>query len=243
MKIIELNCITFSYRAISALSGISADFEKGDAYALIGPNGSGKSTLLKLLNGILFPEKGEYFFDGQQIHAEKLKKKEFAGIFHQRIGFLLQNSDTQLFCSNVYEEIAFGPRQIGLQDSEIEKRVDDCLNLLEIRKLKHREPYHLSEGEKKKVALASVLAMNPEVLTLDEPMNGLDPKTKRFLRELLIELRKAGKTILCSTHDFAYVEGVFERALVFSEDHAVIRDGRFEEIVEDKEFLHYHNII
>ena len=243
MKLIELKCITFSYRDIPALADVSVQFKQGDSCALIGPNGSGKSTLLKLINGIVFAEKGSYLFDGVEISPESLKKRDTARSFHQRIGFLLQNSDTQLFCSNVYEEIAFGPRQIGLSDAETEKRVDDCLNLLEIRKLKHREPYHLSEGEKKKVALASVLSLNPEVLTLDEPMNGLDPKTKRFLRELLIELKKSGKTIISSTHDFAYVEGVFERTLVFSEDHAVIRDGKFDEIVADREFLHYHNIV
>jgi cobalt/nickel transport system ATP-binding protein len=113
---------------------------------------------------------------------------------------------------------------------------------LSIEALRDRHPYHLSGGEKKKIAIASVLVLNPDILVLDEPMNGLDPKSKRFLRQLLLELSASGKTILCSTHDFEYVEGIFSRAVVFSKEHKIIRDGRYDEIIADEEFLVNENI-
>ena len=117
------------------------------------------------------------------------------------------------------------------------------LSLLNIDKLKEEHPYNLSGGEKKRVAIASVLAINPEVITLDEPMNGIDPKGKKFLRELLIDLNKSGKTIICATHDFEYVEGIFNRAIVFSEEHKIIRDDKYENIIKDEDFLRKYNII
>jgi cobalt/nickel transport system ATP-binding protein len=133
--------------------------------------------------------------------------------------------------------------QMGLPEAEIYIRVEDCLNLLNINKLVEEHPYNLSGGEKKRVAIASVLAMNPEVVTLDEPMNGIDPKGKRFLRDLLIALNKSGKTIICATHDFEYMEGVFNRAIVFSDDHKIIRDDKYEKIIKDELFLRKYNII
>jgi energy-coupling factor transporter ATP-binding protein EcfA2 len=158
-------------------------------------------------------------------------------------GFVFQNSDAQLFCSTVFEEVAFGLMQMELPEEEINNRVSDCLKILNIDKLKDEHPYNLSGGEKKRVAIASVLAMNPEVITLDEPMNGIDPKGKRFLKELLIALNKSGKTIICATHDFEYIEGAFHRAIVFSEAHKIIRDDKYENIIKDKDFLRKYNII
>lgn len=239
---IELNNISFSYNDRFALKDIKIKIEKGEAVALIGPNGSGKSTLLKLINGIIFPQKGIYKFEGNEINERVMQDSKFSKKFHKKIGFVFQNSEAQLFCSTVYEEIAFGPRQMGLREEEIERRVNDCLKLLNIEELKDRTPYNLSGGEKKKVAIASVLSLNPEVLVLDEPMNGLDPKTKRFLRELMIKLNAAGKTIICSTHDFEYVEGVFRRAIVFSVDHSIIRDDNYETVINDDKFLIDNNI-
>jgi len=133
--------------------------------------------------------------------------------------------------------------QMDLTEVEINKRVSDCLNLLNIDKLKEEHPYNLSGGEKKRVAIASVLALNPEVIILDEPMNGIDPKGKKFLRDLLIALNKSGKTIICATHDFEYVEGIFNRAIVFSEEHKIIRDDKYESAIKDEDFLRKYNII
>jgi cobalt/nickel transport system ATP-binding protein len=240
---IELDNISFTYKNKIALDNVNIHIKEGESIAIIGPNGSGKSTLLKLLNSIIFPSQGKYIFDKAEINENTLKDNKYLKLFHKRLGFVFQNSDTQLFCSTVFEEIAFGLMQMDLPENEINKRVQDCLNLLNIDKLKDEHPYNLSGGEKKRVAIASVLAMNPEVITLDEPMNGIDPKGKRFLRELLIALNKSGKTIICATHDFEYIDGLFNRAIVFSEDHKIIRDDKYEDIINDKEFLRKYNII
>lgn len=109
--------------------------------------------------------------------------------------------------------------------------------------MRNRQPYDLSGGEKKKVSIATVVVLNPDVYIFDEPMNGLDPKTKRFLKEFMITINNAGKTVLCSIHDFEYVDGVFERAVVFSNEHTIIRDGNYNEIMNDNEFLYDNNII
>ena len=227
----------------SALENVSLKIVSGESVAFIGPNGSGKSTLMKLINGLVTPSRGSYSFEGIEINSKKLQNDLFLKGFHKKIGFIFQNSEVQLFCSNVYDEIAFGVRQMGMSEEEVRIRVYDILKLLKVEHLKDRQPYHLSGGEKRKIAIASVLVMNPEVLVFDEPMNGLDPQSKRFLKGLMIELNEAGKTILCSTHDFEYVKDVFKRAIVFSNGHTIIRDGDYDEIMEDKEFLFNNNII
>jgi cobalt/nickel transport system ATP-binding protein len=224
------------------LKNINVKIEPGDSVALIGANGSGKSTFLKLLNGIIFPTSGSYYFDNVKISQHKLEQSSFSKKFHKKMGFVFQNSDAQLFCSSVYEEVAFGPRQMGMDEAEVKKRVEDCLNLLNVKDLQNKEPYNISGGEKKRVAIAAVLALNPEVLILDEPMSGIDPKGKKFLNNLFIDLNKAGKTIICSTHDFEYVKGLFKRVLVFSEDHLLIKDDSYERIIEDNNFLTKYNI-
>lgn len=241
---IDIKNVFYSYSdKVPALRDINLHIDEGEAIALVGVNGSGKSTLMKLINGLISPDRGAYFFQGEEITHKKLQNNIFSKSFHKKIGFVFQNSDVQLFCSNVYDEIAFGPRQMGMTEEEVQKRVEDVLKLLKIEELKDRQPYHLSGGEKKKVALATVVVLNPEVYIFDEPMNGLDPKTKRFLKEFMIDLNKVGKTILCSTHDFEYVQGIFKRAVVFSGDHEIIRDGSYEEIINDRDFLGENNII
>lgn len=240
---IELKNISFSYKGNIALKNVNLEIGKGDSIAIIGPNGSGKSTFLKILNGIVYPTEGEYFFNKEKITEKKLQDNMFSKSFHKKIGFVFQNSESQLFCSSVYEEVAFAPVQMGLSEDEVNGRVLDCLKLLGIENLAERSPYNLSGGEKKKVAIASVLSHNPGVLVLDEPMNALDPKTKRFLRELLIKLNASGKTIICATHDFEYVDEVFKRAVVFSGEHRIIRDGEYRGVIKDRRFLEENNII
>lgn len=240
---IKLENVSFSYNNKQALKNINIKIEKGESVALIGANGSGKSTFLKLINALIFVDEGKYIFNNIIIDDNKLKNNKFSKEFHQKLGFIFQNSETQLFCSSVYDEIAFGPRQMELSEEEINTRVEDCMKLLSISKLRDEIPYNLSGGEKKRTAIASVLAMNPDVIILDEPMNGIDPKGKRFLRELLSKLNKAGKTIICATHDFEYIKGIFKRAIVFSEEHSIVRDGNYEEIISDKKFLIKENIL
>ncbi|WWU64176.1 ABC transporter ATP-binding protein [Clostridium baratii] len=240
---IRLENLQFSYKDKAALKDINIKINEGESVALIGPNGCGKSTLLKILNGILIAKKGKYIFDGDEITEKKLNDSKFSKKFHKKIGFIFQNSNAQLFCSTVYDEVAFGPRQMGITEDVVRSRVMDCLELLDIEDIKDREPYNLSGGEKKRVAIASVLSLNPEILVLDEPLNEIDPKGKRFLRELLIKLNESGKTIICSTHEFGYIKGVFKRGIVFSENHEVIRDDDFSKILDDVEFLEENNIL
>lgn len=241
---IDIKDVSYSYdNKIIALKKINFHADEGESVALIGVNGSGKSTLMKIINGLISPDEGSYFFNSEEITYKKLQNEKFSKTFHKKIGFVFQNSEVQLFCSNVYDEIAFGPRQMGMSEEEVEKRVDDTLKLLKIEELRNRQPYHLSGGEKKKVSIASVVVLNPDIYIFDEPMSGLDPKTKRFLREFMIAINNVGKTIICSTHDFEYVKGVFKRALVFSNEHTIIRDSGYNEIMDDAPFLYENNII
>ncbi len=240
---IELHGIGFAYPETTVLAEIGLCVKEGESIALIGPNGSGKSTLLKLICGLVHASAGDYFFDGLPITKARLADAAFAKDFHRRVGFLFQNSDAQLFCGSVYDEIAFGPRQMGLAEDETGGRVDDLIRLFGLERLSGRVPYHLSGGEKRKVALASVLALNPDAICLDEPMGGLDPRTKNTLRDLIQSLNASGKTILCATHDFEYVQGIFERAVVLSKEGRVVRDGPYAEVMADRAFLEAQNII
>lgn len=240
---IQLDGIHCGYGDEDVLAGIDLRVARGEAVALIGPNGCGKSTLLKLVNGLVPFRAGRYRFAGEPVTPDRLRRPDFARGFHQRVGFLFQNADAQLFCPSVREEVGFGPRQMGLAEAEVDRRAADCLALLGIDHLRDRVPYHLSEGEQRRVALASVLALNPEVLVLDEPLNGLDPRMKRFLRGLLADLNAAGKTILASTHDFQHLEGVFHTAVVLGEDHRVARAGPFRAVVDDRAFLESVNVL
>lgn len=240
---IDIEDVSYSYSGIQALSHINLHVEKGDAVALMGPNGSGKSTLLKLINGIVSPDSGVYKFNGEEITPKRLKDSVFAKRLHQKIGFVFQNSDSQLFCADVYDEIAFGPRQMGLDEANVEVRVDDCLHLLNIQDFRHRQPYHLSGGEKRKVAIACVLSMNPDVLVLDEPMNGLDPRTQRWLVEFLIKLNQAGKTLITSTHNLELVQEISHRAILFDESHRISADMPTGELLMDIELLKKVNLV
>lgn len=240
---IKLNTVCYSYEGHTALNNISLSIEKGESISLLGANGSGKSTLLKLLNGLITPESGSYLFDGVEITEKKLRDPAFAKRFHQRIGFVFQNSDTQLFCADVYDEVAFGPRQMGFDEQTVEQRVSDCLELLRLQEFRHRQPYHLSGGEKKKVAIACVLAMNPDVLVLDEPMNGLDPRTERWLVSFLVRLNKAGKTLIVSTHNLELVQEISSRAILFGEDHSLAADLTTARLMDDIDLLKRVNLV
>lgn len=240
---IELENVSYSYEGRPALNDISFGVEPGESLCLLGPNGSGKSTLLKLINGLIFPTSGAYRFDGEEITARRMKDPKFSKRFHQRLGFVFQDSEVQLFCSNVYDEVAFGPRQMGMDEKETAERVDDCLGLLHMEDFRDRQPYHLSGGEKKKVAIAATLALNPEVLVLDEPMNGLDPRTERWLAAFIVGLNKAGKTIITSTHNLELVQEISGRAVLFDETHRVAADLPTEKLLENIELLKKVNLV
>jgi len=240
---IEFSGVCYSYGESPALQDVSFSIEAGEAVCLLGPNGSGKSTLLRVLNGLIFPTAGKYSFEGREITPALMKKAAFAKQFHQRVGFVFQDSEAQLFCPTVYDEIAFGPRQMGLGEDEADKRTRDCLSLLGVEALRGRQPYHLSGGEKKKVAVAAVLALNPEVLVLDEPMNSLDPRTAMWLTQFLGQLEAAGKTLIISTHDLSLAAQLSKRAILFGENHAVEADGETAALVKYAALLKKVNLI
>lgn len=197
---IKLDDICFAYDSTPVLKHFSTEIADGEFVVIKGDNGCGKSTLLNIINALEFAEIGTYTFDGTVIDKKAVKNEQFAKAFHQKIGYVFQNTDAQLFCSSVYDEIAFAPRQMQLDEAEIAKRVDDMLKLTGTEHLKERAPFHLSMGEKKKVAVASVLAMNPQVLILDEPMNFLDKKSRQWLVEFLNQMHSVGKTIIIVSH-------------------------------------------
>ena len=201
LPIIELKNITLGYEASqSILHNFSCTIYAGETIHLTGDNGCGKTTLLKFLNGLIQPQNGQYIFQGTEITPELLKQQNFAKSFHQKIGYLWQKPEAQLFCSSVEEELAFAPLQMGLSLAEIKKRVQDTLELLGITHLSQRTPYTLSGGEQKKVAIGSLLTMNPQIWILDEPMNDLDSQSQNWLIDFLSSLKTAGKTILFTSH-------------------------------------------
>ena len=197
---IKLDDICFAYDSTPVLKHFSTEIADGEFVVIKGDNGCGKSTLLNIINALEFAEIGTYTFDGTVIDKKAVKNEQFAKAFHQKIGYVFQNTDAQLFCSSVYDEIAFAPRQMQLDEAEVAKRVEDMLKLTGTEHLKERAPFHLSMGEKKKVAVASVLAMNPQVLILDEPMNFLDKKSRLWLVEFLNQMHSIGKTIIIVSH-------------------------------------------
>lgn len=219
--IINLSHISYNYEEVSALNDISLEIYAGELIFFTGPNGCGKSTLFKLLNGLIFPTKGEYYFDNKKIDKNTLQDNIFAKNFHKRIGYIFQNPDVQLFNATVYDEIAFGPRQMNLDEEIIHQRVNELLIYLNIQHLQDRPPYHLSGGEQKKVALAAILALNPDVLMIDEPLNGLDNKTRQWFKDFLIDFIKANKTILISTHEQELLSLPHSRIIKFNDEHTI----------------------
>ena len=218
---IELKNVCYAYGNEIALRYINLNIQKGESVIIQGPNGCGKSTLIKLLNGIIFPMEGSYTYQGHEITEKTLKDPRFAKWFHQQMGYVFQNADTQLFCGSVEEEIAFGPIQMGLSEGKIKQRTDDCLKLFGIEKLRERPPYHLSGGEKRKVSLACILSMNPEVLILDEPLAGLDESTQKMLIDFLKKFHAAGKTLIIITHNNQLATELGTRFIKMNDKHEI----------------------
>ena len=196
---IELKNVCYAYGKEIALRYINLNIQKGESVIIQGPNGCGKSTLIKLLNGIIFPMEGSYTYQGHEITEKTLKDSRF-----------------------VEEEIAFGPTQMGLSENEIRQRTGDCLKLFGIEKLRERPPYHLSGGEKRKVSLACILSMNPEVLILDEPLAGLDENTQEMLIDFLKKFHAAGKTLIIITHNNQLAKELGTRFIKMNDKHEII---------------------
>lgn len=197
---IKLDDICFAYDNEAVLKHFSLEVIKGEMVVIKGDNGCGKSTLLNIINALSFPQQGSYTFNGDIVDEKSMKNELFSKSLHQKIGYVFQNTDLQLFCARVEDEIAFGVNQMGLSADEVKARAEDMIALLDIEKLRDRAPYHLSMGEKKKVALAAVLVTNPQVLVLDEPMNFLDKKSREWIKSFLSQMKQIGKTIIIVSH-------------------------------------------
>lgn len=239
----QLDRVSYQYPHAQALDGISFQVSRGEALVILGANASGKSTLLHLMDGLIFPQQGAVHAFGRLLNEELLAQGEFAQFFRREVGLLFQSAEAQLFCPTVGEEIAFGPLQLELTPAEVERRVREICAALKLEGLADRAPHELSGGEQKKVALASVLASGPSVLLLDEPTGGLDPRSQRWLVELLKELHAAGKTLVTATHDLSVVEEIAQRVLVLGEDRRVVADGDPTRILDDTELLLSANLI
>lgn len=242
--IFGLKDVHFSYLGkYPALRGIDIAIEKGQRVAVIGANGSGKSTLLHILDGLLFPERGVVEAFGRGLDEKALADERFNRHFRSRVGLVFQNPDVQLFCPTVKEEVLFGPLNLGFGHKETMKAFDSIVDVFGIKDLTGRMPHQLSIGEKRKVSMAAVLISGPDVLLLDEPTAGLDPKTSRGLVDLLNEYHKDGKTIITATHDMHIIEEIADIVYVFNADKHIVRAARPAELLADTGFLHENNLI
>ena len=242
--LIRCEDLRFSYLGrFPALAGVSLSVRAGEKVALLGANGCGKSTLLKVLDGLVFPQSGSYRAFGAPVTEETLEDEQMSMGFRSRVGFVFQNSDSQVFSPSVREEVAFGPLQLGMSIDEAADRVHDVLTMLDIADLGERAPFQLSGGQKKRVAIASVLVMNPTVLLFDEPTAGLDPRTRHWLIELLVQLNEAGKTIVHATHDLDVLNVIADRCVVFAEDHVVAAEGTPGQVLADRDLLERVNLV
>ena len=214
MKVIETKDITYEYPdGTKALDKVNFTVDEGKIVALLGPNGAGKSTLFLHFNGILSPSTGTVIIDGVNVEYDK---KDLMQI-RQKVGIVFQNPDDQLFAPTVLEDVAFGPMNMALPKEEVEARVKEALLRVGMQGFENKPPHHLSGGQKKRVAIAGILAMKPKIMVLDEPTSGLDPKGASQILRLLYKLNSEGITIVISTHDVDLVPLYASKVYIISE--------------------------
>lgn len=233
MTLLETKNLSYAYPdGTRAIEGVDLRIEKGEKIAFVGPNGSGKSTLFLLLNGTLRPTEGDVHLHDQphKYNARALRETR------KKVGIVFQNSDDQLFAPTVRQDVGFGPTNLGLPKDEVEERVDKILEYVGIEKLKDKPPHHLSGGQKKRTAIAGVMAMDPEVMILDEPLSNLDTAGSEEVMELLEELNERGTTIIISTHDVDLAYRWSDRVYILA-DGKVADQGKPEEIFGDAKLL------
>ncbi len=230
--VVAINDLDFAYPdGHAALHEISLEIKKGEKVALVGPNGAGKSTLMLHLNGILQGE-GELAVGGLPLNKENLP------VIRALVGLVFQNPDDQLFSPTVFEDVAFGPLHMGFLEEEVLARVEEALAQVDMSGFEKRLSHHLSTGQKKRIAIATVLSMHPQVLVLDEPSAGLDPRARRGLIELLYQLPI---TMLVSTHDLRMASELFPRMVIMDEGH-IVADGLTSTLLEDEILLEKHGL-
>ena len=230
-SIVEVKDVYFSYPSgVKAILGVTLNICKGERVALLGPNGSGKSTLILLMAGLLAPQKGAISVFGENVASKEFPKQR------RRIGVVFQDPDDQLFTQSVIEDIEYGPKNLGLSETEIKQRSDEVLKIIGINHLKDRPPHRLSFGEKKKASLATALVLKPELLILDEPTANLDLISRRGLIEMLNELNKDGATVLVSTHDVEALPELADKVVVISQG-SVLGEGKTLDVLQDMKLL------
>ena len=243
-ELFKLENIEYHYiKSKVALSGINLNIKEGGITSIVGSNGSGKSTLLNILCGLEFPTNGKICFRGNEFSEKSFKDAAFNITFRSSIGYVFQNTESQLFCPTVYDELLFGPLQLNLTKEEAYSRADEIMEMLQIQELRDRPVYMLSGGEKKRVAIGAILTVNPDVLVIDEPVSGLDPKTRAFLIELIFKLSDAGKSIIIATHHLELVNHLQSSVVVLSENHSIAKTGSCSEILSDTDLLLKNNLI
>jgi cobalt/nickel transport system ATP-binding protein len=241
--VFELDNVSYNYPpAQTALANINLRVAYGEKLVLLGPNGCGKSTLQKVLAGLILAT-GDFCAFGREITPQLLADPDAAAVYRRQVGFVFQNSEVQIFCASVFDEIMFGPLALGLSYDAARERVNELMAFIGIEHLANCLPHHMSGGEKKKVAFAAVLAVNPAVIILDEPTNGLDPRTQRWLLDTLVSLHQQGKTIITATHQLELVPELAERIIVFGENHQIIGTGTPQEVLTDRKLLLAANLI
>jgi cobalt/nickel transport system ATP-binding protein len=238
----ELREVSFDYDGIGALRGLSLDISRGERLVLLGANGSGKSTLLRLLDALCFPSKGLISFDGNALTSDRLQDDNFALPFRRRVALVFQNPDVQLFNPTVFDEVAFGPLQLQWPKEQLLSRVNETMEWMGIAHLRDRPPYRLSGGEKKRVALASVVVLDPDVLLLDEPTATLDPRSQSQVIDLIQEWKGSEKTVITATHQLEIVEDIADRIVVL-EAGLMRANGTVADILYDHELLLRANLV
>lgn len=242
MTLFELNNVSYRYQQITALDALTLTIPAGTRVALLGANGSGKSTLLRLLDGLCFALSGDLRFRGDPLTEEHFADDKFAYDFRRRVGLIFQNPDVQLFNATVFDEVAFGPLKLRWSKAEVRDRVHSILDQLCIAHLKDRIPHRLSGGEKKRVALASVLVLDPEVLLLDEPTAMLDPRSQNQVIDLLMEWRGSTKSVITAVHDLGALEEIADHCYVL-ERGRLAAEGTPAELLRNQELLERTNLI
>ena len=234
---IEVKDLYFTYpTGVEALKGITLTIDDGEFLAIMGQNGAGKTTLVKHFNGLLKPTRGEVVVDG--VSTREVSVAQLA----RKVGFVFQNPDHQLFCESVEDEVAFALQNFGFEENAVKKRVDWALNLLDVTQYRQTSPFMLSGGERKRVALASVLAWEPQVVILDEPTIGQDHQQKEKLRQFIVQLNAQKKTVIVVTHDVEFVAECGPRVVLMTEGK-IVAEGLAEEILTNQKLVAQASIV
>ena len=234
---IDVKDLHFTYpTGIEALRGINITIDDGEFLAVMGQNGAGKTTLVKHFNGLLKPTKGEVLVDGVSTRDVSVAK------LARNVGFVFQNPDHQLFSETVEDEVAFALKNFGFEEAVIEKQVDWALNLLDITKYRKTSPFMLSGGERKRVALASILAWDPQVIILDEPTIGQDHQQKEKLQQFILQLNAQKKTVVVVTHDVEFVAECNPRVILMSQGK-ILAEGIAKEILTNQKLVAQASIV